>query len=246
MQKMPEPSHTSMLYEDVMQEIEVLEAKLQQEKASLAGSKEKYHQAESCLQNWQGKFDPVADDCTAEFCDCEDSTFFMRPIGVVEQLEDGRYSVCMAEELREGLCGIETWGKVWIIGASERDPLTVSKDPALMSFPRECFDYSLPYNNHVHVARHMIKTQESLSGLDPYTLAFTRELSAIMEDGAACHIGLQLTMVLCDVVSANVEAGRVIVAATDPSFQLFERFQLLDIKVYHPFVESVTNITRSD
>lgn len=262
---MVDPKMPDMLTsEDIEAEIRRLQNELAEDNKELTRIRTEYHQAEQCLQNWQGRFALSKGFQSRSLAPVEDHRFFMAPIGsvVTDNTDLSLIKVTLLDSFKGSCTNLESWEKVWIIGIAEcgsssrssaaSDLLASSSDVIsgyIGTIPASdaTFNYTEPYNNSVHIARHLLDSARTAGcshiteDQDPFTLGTSPQLPRVLEAVGEQPMQHEFVSILADIVAVDQETIKLTISEPLPP-----EFILLDLKVYHPYIEGLTNLLKQE
>ncbi|EFO61709.1 Hypothetical protein GLP15_2251 [Giardia lamblia P15] len=246
--------------EDIKAEIQRLQNELAEDTKDLARIRTEYHQAEQCLQNWQGRFALAEGFQSNSLAPEKDHRFFMAPIGsvVTDDENPSLIKVTLLDSFKGSCANLESWDKAWIIGLTKcGHSSTYSLAPNLLASSSDIisgpvgaitvsnavFNYTEPYNNSVHISKYLIDNAKAAGysattkDQDPFTLGISPQLPCYLEAAGEQAIQYEFINILADIVAVDQETIRLLISEPLPS-----EFVLLDLKVYHPYIEGLTNL----
>lgn len=255
---------SALTSDDIKAEMARLQEEIAKDSKELARIRTEYHQAEQCLQNWQGRF-PLSEGFKSHsLAPGADHRFFMAPIGslVIDDTDPFLVKVTLLGSFKGSCANLEFWSKAWIIGIASYECLPgPSPAPSLLasssnvvsghigsiSVSNAVFNYADPYNNSVHIARYLMDNAEAAGcsvtadEQDPFTLGVSQQLSRYLEAANERPTQHTFVSILADIVGVNQETIELIVSEPIPP-----EFVLLDLKVYHPYIEGLSNLLKQE
>eukprot|EP00701_Giardia_intestinalis_P003023 XP_001706847.1 Hypothetical protein GL50803_13940 [Giardia lamblia ATCC 50803] len=246
--------------EDIEAEMRRLQSELAEDTKELIRIRTEYHQAEQCLQNWQGRFALAEGFQSHSLAPERDHRFFMAPIGsvVTDDADPSLINVTLLDSFKGSCANLESWDKAWVIGLAKHrfssnhfpasDLLAPSSDivsgpVGTITVSNVVFNYTEPYNNSVHISKYLIDNARTAGcsavteDQDPFTLGVSPQLPCYLEAAGEQAIQYELVNLLADIVAVDQETVRLTTSEPLPP-----EFVLLDLKVYHPYIEGLTNL----
>lgn len=246
--------------DDIEAEIMRLQKEIAEINKELTRIRTEYHQAEQCLQNWQGRFALSDEFQSHSLAPQIDHRFLMAPIGslTIDNADSSLVKVTLLDSFKGSCANLESWNKVWVIGIADCE---YSSDPSLPSsllssnsdvvsgnigtitVSNTAFNYTDPYNNSVHIAKYLMHNaiatgcNVAAEDQDPFTLGTSPQLSRYLEAANEQATQYKFVNILADIISVNQETIELTTTEPFPS-----GFVLLDLKVYHPYIEGLSNL----
>ncbi|CAL5976794.1 Conserved_hypothetical protein [Hexamita inflata] len=197
-------------------QIAELEQNLQNKQQKLTQLKTKFYQSEQCLQNLSQKYSTN-----------QKYQLFCAQIIKAIKINDTQYKLQFIKSLVQGLRDLENWEYCWL-SVIKKDSKSVSEEVGLL----DPLTISLKDSDNINVS---IIDQLKSSEDDKFTWAFTRQ-----QNIAAKQSDMQLDLIIAKVLSVNADKGEINIECTEN----INEYTVLDFKVYHPVVESTTNIEK--
>ena len=201
-------------------QLEALQAAVAAKQARLLELRTKYYQSQQCLQNLSQKYPTIN----------ENYQVFAAPLFQVRKdAQDQRlYHLKIANIMSNGLRDLEAWEYGWLsVVRPERSDSASNTVGKLTDAP---VAITLRESDNINVS---LIDQIKQADEDKFTWAFSRN-EQVPSRGDA---GL-LDLVLVKVEKVDKKQGEIVVQSDEDLTQL----QILDFKVYHTVVESVTNL----
>lgn len=201
-------------------QLEALQAGIAEKQARLLELRTKYYQSQQCLQNLSQKYPTIS----------ENYQVFAAPLFSVRRDAQGAntYHLKIANIMANGLRDLEAWEYGWLsVVRPERSESASNPVGKLTGAP---IAITLRESDNINVS---LIDQIKQEGEDKFTWAFSRKEQAPSRGEA----GL-LDLVLVKVEKVDQKQGEIVVQSDEDLTQL----QILDFKVYHTIVESVTNL----